>query len=261
MKNTIRFSFEDLCAFFSRYTDRLMVGMISTEGEAPEDEHAPHIVIKRDGVVVREYHGWSEVNGDICLEVYPEGEPLSRYQPQSPSDPRRSFAMLVDIEKDLHPSEQLQFDPMLCRARLYFRNGEIYSTNPYTNARFEDFETGEVCGHAPKEMAIKAGIDVEIPEDGYAVLRFFNGSEEFVFWSGSEYEVSVANVAEAITGEHGRYFYKIARSQPEHVWYCAAGERMGLPVAGTGGRTDCYVIENQSVVWSWLMGLITGSQS
>ncbi|MBO0797971.1 MAG: hypothetical protein J2P31_04040, partial [Blastocatellia bacterium] len=145
MKNTIRFSFEDLCAFFSRYADRLMVGMISTEGEAPEDVHEPRIVIKRDGAVVREYQGWSEVNGDICLEVYPEGKPLSRYQPQSPSDPRRPLGMLVNVQRDLHPNEQLQIDPMLCRARFYFRNGEIYSTNPYTNVRFEDFETREVC--------------------------------------------------------------------------------------------------------------------
>ncbi|MBO0800488.1 MAG: hypothetical protein J2P31_16845, partial [Blastocatellia bacterium] len=244
MKNTIRFSFEDLCAFFSRYTDRLMVGMISTEGEAPEDVHAPRIVIKRDGVVVHEYRGWSEVNGDICLEVYPEGEALRRYQPQWSGDPRRPIGMLLDIEKDLHPSEQMQFDPMLCRARFYFRNGELYSTNPYTNLRFEDFETGEVCEHGPKEMAVKAGLDVEIPEEGYAVLRFFNGSEDFVFRSGSDYEVSVANVAEAITGEHSRFIYKIARSQPEHVWYCAGGESMGLPVAGTGGQAGCLIHED-----------------
>ncbi len=32
--NNIRFSFEDLCAFFSRYPSRLMVGLISTDGEA-----------------------------------------------------------------------------------------------------------------------------------------------------------------------------------------------------------------------------------
>src|SRR5919106_1696813 len=98
--NTIRFSFEDLCAFFSRYTDRLMVDLISTDDEAPEHVHQPKIIIKQDGIVVREFHTFAEVNGDICLEVFPEGKPLSRYQPQSLSDPRRPFSMLVDIETE-----------------------------------------------------------------------------------------------------------------------------------------------------------------
>src|SRR5919109_858636 len=100
--NTIRFSFEDLCAFFSRYTERIMVGLISTDGEAPEHVHQPHIIIKRDGVIEREYHTFAEVSGDISLEVFPEGRPLSRYSPESPSDPRRPFSMLVDIENQLH---------------------------------------------------------------------------------------------------------------------------------------------------------------
>jgi hypothetical protein len=123
--NTIRFSFEDLCAFFSRYSSRLMVGLISTDGEEPEHVHRPHIIIKRNGVVEREYHTCAEINGDICLEVLPDGKPLSRYTPESPGDPRRPFSMLVDIEKDLHPEEKLQIDPMLCHTRLYFRNGDL----------------------------------------------------------------------------------------------------------------------------------------
>jgi hypothetical protein len=258
--NTIRFSFEDLCAFFSRYTDRLMVGLIATDGEAPEHVHQPHIIIKRDGIVVREYHSFAEVNGDICLEVFPEGRPLSRYQPQSSGDPRRSFEMVVDLEKDLHPNEKLDIDPLLCRARLYFRNGELYSTYPYTNARFEDINTGDVCEHAPRELAVKASIEVEIPEDGSAALRFFNGTEDFTFQSGSDYEVSVSNVAEAVTGEHGRYFYNIVRSQPEHIWYLASGESIGLPVPATGAQTDCYITGNTSV-WAWLMGLLEDPES
>jgi hypothetical protein len=258
--NTIRFSFEDLCAFFSRYPERLMVGLISTEGEAPEHVHQPHIVIKRDGVVEREYHTFAEINGDICLEVFPEGKPLSRYVPQSPGDPRRSFDMLVDIEKALHPNEKLQVDPMLCRARLYFRNGDIYSTNPYTNVRFADVETGKVCAHGPTEMATDAGLEVEIPEDGYAVLRFFNGTEDFVFQSGNNYEVAIANLAEAITGDHFKYFYNIVRSQPEQMWYFAYGERLGLPVPALGtGVCPMYCLG--STFWEWLMGSSEESKS
>jgi hypothetical protein len=258
--NTIRFSFEDLCAFFSRYPERLMVGLISTDSETPENVHQPHIIIKRDGVVEREYHTFAEVNGDICLEVFPEGKPLSRYKPQSLSDARRPFNMLVDIETDLHPNEKLQVDPMLCRARIYFRNGELYSTNQYTNAHFVDVITGQMCEHAPTDLTVKVGLDVEIPEDGYAVLRFFNGTEDFVFRRGGDYEVAVTNLAEAVTGDHFKYFYNIVSPQPEQVWYIAAGERLGLPVPGTG-RTTCSAGGFSSTFWEYVMGLFGGDES
>jgi hypothetical protein len=253
--NTIRFSFEDLCAFFSRYQSRLMVGLISTEGEAPEHIHQPHIIIKRDGVVEREYHTFAEVNGDICLEVFPEGKPLSRYKPLSHSDPRRPFNMLVDIENDLHPNEKLRVDPMLCRARIYFRNGDLYTTNQFTNVRYADVKTNQVCDHAPTDVTIKAGLDVEIPDGGYASLRFFNGTRDFIFKSGSDYDVEVINQAEAITGDHFKFFYNIVHPQPERIWYLAAGESIGLPVPGTGNQGACQVGQIGSTIWEWLMGL------
>jgi hypothetical protein len=258
--NTIRFSFEDLCAFFSRYPSRLMVGLISTDGEAPEHVHQPHIIIKRDGVVEREYHTFAEINGDICLEVFPEGKSLSRYVPQSPSDHRRPFDMVVDLENALHPNEKLQFDPMLCRARLYFKNGELYSTNPFTNVRFADVKTGKVCAYAPTELSSNAGLEVDIPKGGYAVLRFFNGTEDFVFRSGSDYEVQITNLAEAITGDHAKYFYNIVRSQPEQMWYFAYGERLGLPVPAAAD-IGCTILRIGETVWEWLMGVSEESKS
>jgi hypothetical protein len=259
--NTIRFSFEDLCAFFSRYPEQLMVGLISTDDEAPEHVHQPHIIIKRDGVVEREYHTFAEVNGDICLEVFPESKPLSRYTPESPGDPRRPFGMLVDIESDLHPNEKLQVNPKLCRARLYFRNGELYSTNQFTNVRYADVKTGQVCDHAPTDVTIKAGLDVEIPEGGYALLRFFNGAEDFTFRSGSDYEVEVTNLAQAITGDHFKYFYNIVHPQPERMWYFAAGESIGLPVPGTGNQGACQAGDIGSTIWEWMMGLLGEDES
>jgi hypothetical protein len=238
-----------------------MVGLISTDGEAPEHVHKPHIIIKKNGVVEREYHTWAEINGDICLDVSPGGKPLSRYAPKSPGDPRRPFSMLVDLERDLHPKEKLQVDPRLCRARLYFRNGELYSTNQYTNVRFAEIKTGQVCEHAPTETTIKVGLDVEIPEDGYATLRFFNGTEDFTFESGNDYEVEVINLAEAITGYHAKYFYNIVRPQPERIWYFAEGESLGLPAAGTQGQPGCGAESFGSTVWEWLMGMFGGEES
>jgi len=259
--NTIRFNFDDLCAFFSRYSSRLMVGMISTDGEAPEHVHQPHIIIKRDGIVEREYRAWDEINGDICLEVFPDSEPLSRYTLESPSDPRRPFSMLVDIERDLHPKEKLQVNPRLCRARLYFKNGELYSTNRLTNVRFADLKTGQMCGHARTEMAINAGLDVKIPENGYARLQFFNGTEDFIFRSGNDYEVEVINRAEAITGQHLKYFYNIVDPKPDQMWYFAGAESLGLPVAGYASSGFCSVGNFSATVWEWLMGLIVEDES
>jgi hypothetical protein len=169
--------------------------------------------------------------------------------------------MLVDIEKDLHPKEKLQVDPRLCRARLYFRNGELYSTHQYTNARYADVKTGQVCEHAPTEMTIKAGLDVEIPEGGHATLRFFNGTEDFTFRRGSDYEVEITNLAQAITGNHFKYFYNIVRPQPEQMWYFAAGESLGLPTLGTGGQCSCEVGTFSSTVWEWLMEMLGGTES
>ena len=169
--------------------------------------------------------------------------------------------LLVDIEKDLHPKEKLQVNPRLCRARFYFKNGELYSTNQLINARFADVKTGQVCGHAPTKMAVNAGLDVEIPENGYARLQFFNGTEDFTFRSGSDYEVEVTNRADAITGNHFKYFYNIVHPKPEQMWYVATGERLGLPALGTGGQTSCSVPVLGSTIWAWLMGLFGDPES
>jgi hypothetical protein len=250
--NTIRFSFEDLCAFFSRYDSRLMVGLISTDGEAPEHVHQPRITIKRNGVVEREYHTFAEINGDIVLEVFPEGKPLSRYTPQSLSDPCRPFSMLIDVENDLHPQEKLNVDPQLCPARLYFKNGELFSSRTFTDARFVDTKTGKFCENGPTELAADAGLHVEIPRDGYARLHFFNETEDFIFRSGSDYEVEVINQAEAITGDHFLYLYNIVDPKPEQMWYIAAAERLGLPVPGTGGGL-CPIVWFAEANWEWPM--------
>jgi hypothetical protein len=251
--NTIRFRFEDLCAFFSKYNSRVMVGFISTEDEAPEDNHQPRITIKRNGVVERIYQSFAEINGDILLEVFPEGKPLSRYTPQSFGDPHRPLNMLVDIEKDLHPQENLNVDPKLCRARLYFKNGEVYTTDPYTNTRFADIKTGKICEIAARDYTANAGIDVEIPEDGYARLHFLNETEDFIFQSGSDYEVEVINHAEANTGEHFRFFYNVINPKPEHMWYIASTERLGLPVPGAG-NFGCWQQTFGKTEWEWPVG-------
>lgn len=213
--STIRFTFEDLLAFFTKYPGRLMVGMIATDKEAPEDVHQPHIVIKENGVVKREYRNFAEINGDISLDVYPETEPLKDHAPRSARDPRQSFDKVVDIEKHLYPGVAMQADAKACRARMHFSNGELYSHAQAVNAVFADAKTKQPVAGAPSAFAAKAGLDVQVPNDGYAVLHFHNDTDDFVFKGGRDYQVEVLNRAPAIDFNHFRFTYNIVRPKPK----------------------------------------------
>ncbi len=125
--STIRILFDDLCAFFTKYPDRLMVGMIPTDDAAPEHRHQPYIVIRQAGVVLREYQGFDAVNGDISLRVFPQGDPLKRHTDVREGDPRKPFALLVDIENDIYPDQPLTVEPQRCRARFHFERGTLYA--------------------------------------------------------------------------------------------------------------------------------------
>lgn len=89
----IRIHFDDLCAFFTKYPERLMVGMMATEGDGAEHLHKPHVVIRQGGVVVREYRGFDEVRGDISLRVFPQRAPLRRHVTASDDDARKPFEL------------------------------------------------------------------------------------------------------------------------------------------------------------------------
>jgi hypothetical protein len=225
--STISFTFEDLCALFTKYPSRLMVGMISTDSEAPEHVHRPHIAIKQNGVVKREYRGFDEVHGDITLDVHPKGRPLSRHTPRSGRDRRQPFNLVVDIEKQLYAGEALRPDARACRARLHFRNGELYAREHAVNASFADLRTRRPSADAPSAVATKVGLDVEVPEDGYAVLHFEGETEDFVFKGDRNYEVEVVNRADAITLNHFQYFYDIVRPKPKQKLVPVSAQSVG----------------------------------
>lgn len=210
----INFTFEDLCAFFTKHPSRVMVGMISTDNEAPQDVHSPHIVIKENGVVKRKYEGFSEINGDISLDVYPESSPLTHYSPRSPRDKRQSFNTVVDFEKQLYPDGVFKVDAKRCRARLHFSSGELYTCAHAVNALFADSKDHTPHSKIPT-IGTKAGLDVHIPKDGYAVLHFNNDTEDFVFKGGRNYQVEVINRAESVDFNHFRFFYNIVSPKPK----------------------------------------------
>lgn len=213
--STISFTFEDLCAFFTKHPSRLMVGLIPTDNEAPEDIHRPHIVIKENGVVKKEYHDFSEINGDITLDVYPKSEPLTYHSPRSSRDPRHSFDSVIDLESDLYPKGAFNADAKRCRARLFFANGTLYTSAHAINAVFADSKSHTPKPDAPTTVATKVGLDINVPKDGYAVLHFHGNTDDFVFKGGRNYDVEVVNRAEAIDFNHFRYFYNIVTPKPK----------------------------------------------
>lgn len=241
----ISFTFEDLCAFFTKYPSRLMVGLISTDNEAPQDVHQPHILIKENGILRKEYHNFSEVNGDIRLDVYPAPSPLVHYQPKSTKDKRQSFDSVVDLENQLYPNEIFQASAKRCRARLHFNSGELYTCAHAVNAVFADNKT-----HAPHTklpaIGTKAGLDVSIPKEGYAVLHFSNDTEDFVFKGGRNYQVEVINRAEAVDFNHFSYFYNIVTPKPKHKLIPISAQGVGANVrlgdwvclVGAFGKSD-----------------------
>ena len=227
--SAVSFTFEDLCAFFTKYPSRLMVGMIATDNESPQDIHQPHIVIKENGVIRREYHGFSEINGDIIFDVYPASTPLTHYKSKSSRDKKQSFKSVIDFEKDLYPKDTFQADAKRCRARLHFNNGELYTCAHAINAVFADSKT-----HTPHtkvtSIGTKAGLDIQIPKKGYAVLHFNNETEDFVFKGGRNYQVEVINRAEAVDFNHFRYFYNIVSPKPKHKLIPISAQGVGANV-------------------------------
>ena len=264
--NTVTFTFEDLCAFFTSNPSRLMVGLISTEGEAAENVHKPIIVIKRNGITEQEYLGFAEVNGDIALLVYPDASPVMQYAPHGAGDARQSFSTIVDIERDLYPKETLNVDAGLCPARIHFGNGKAYTLQHIVNAKFADLKTKGLCESAPSVIASLVGLEIRIPDGGYAVLHFDGQTPDFVFESGPDYEVEVANRAEG-TYDHFRYFYNIVRPKPERIFVPVAGELLSVadsrPVMRVTPDVPCMPAKFGATPFfdfiAWLLGLSGGT--
>jgi len=213
--------------------------MISTDNEAPENVHRPHIIIKENGVVRREYHNFSEINGDISLDVYPESKPFVHHTPRSGRDPRQSFGMAVDIQKDLYPGETLRADGKRCRARMHFNTGTLYTSAHAVNAVFADAKTKTPSLTAPSTIGTKAGLDTEIPKHGYAVLHFHGDTEDFVFKGNRNYQVEVTNRADSIDFNHFQYFYNIVTPKPKRKIIPMSAQSIGLNVRA--GNWMCLI--------------------
>jgi hypothetical protein len=221
----IRFTFADLCALFTSNLPHVMVGLIDTSDAPPRDIHYPHIIIEEEsGAIVGEYHGFNyhgyeHIYGDIFLDVHPDVAPLRLYEaPEAtaPDHPRQSFNRLIDIERTLYPHQPLDVRAERCRARFHFRNGELYAQGPLHKVKYFDHLTDTPADNIPPSWtAAQSGLDVSVPDDGYAVLRFSGNTKDFVFKGGRNYKVTITNRAESVTGQHFQYFYRLIDQQPD----------------------------------------------
>ena len=101
---------------------------------------------------------------------------------------------------------------------MQFKSGTIYTLDPIP-VLFVDEKTGQPNNAAPTETALKVGLDVEIPDGGYAVLHFRDTeTEDFVFKGSEDFEVEVINAADNRQLNHFKYLYNIVDPTPDPLW-------------------------------------------
>ncbi len=192
-------------------------------------EHAMHQSSESNGSLL----------GDIQLEVFGLAPGLNRNltptkiaelkerenkrRPEDKPIKVDNFDKSLDIEKELYSGKPLTVLPGLCKARFHFRHGTLYSIFPVPPIPtvFQPPGSGAPDGNYP----VETGLEIEAPENGYAVLRFLNAdTPDFVFQGGADqsYHVTIENSppkhenhdAAASDPNHFRFYYKLVKADP-----------------------------------------------
>jgi len=210
-------------------------GFLRTRGNhsQEEDAHATHQQCECMGTIF----------GNIILDVrgLPPGlerelsddkkmELSERENARRPTDkPVKidSFDKSLDIEKQLYRKRPLKVNPDLCKAKFYFRHGALYSifAQPPRKVFFEPSGS-----NADAIYPIETGLEIEVPNNGYAILRFLNvDTSDFVFQGGEErsYYVTIENSpshhqngdVEAHDTNHFQFYYKLVENETLNPMY------------------------------------------
>lgn len=158
------------------------------------------------------------------------------------------FDRILDFQRRLHRNEELEESgkdedltimPQLCKARFHFQHGLLYAITLPTNIAPVEFEP-ENPG-ADGRYADETGLEIVLPEDGYAVLRFINNdTQDFVFQGAADqhYFVTIDNAPSKhqheIAPDHFKYFYKLVA--PPHKTY--------LPIDSSPNTGDPFCRNN-----------------
>ncbi|HKX28104.1 MAG TPA: hypothetical protein VJ302_10450 [Blastocatellia bacterium] len=105
-----------------------------------------------------------------------------------------SFDKVVDIQAQLYRGKSLKVNPWLCKTRFYFHHGTLFSV--FRVSQGPVVFTPPNPNDVNKPYPIETGLELVLPENGYAVLRFLNSDvKDFVFegGQGTNYSVVIEN--------------------------------------------------------------------
>jgi len=264
----ITITFDGLCAFFTGKLDddppELIVGLIDVSDitDAPEtDYHSPALTIKSAGRLLKKYEGFvSEADaayglnnqgnflGNISLDA-PIGTPRIRKVMEGHGDHMEGhnlapFDQFIMIDRDLFNGRDFNVNMDLCKAKLFIRNGLLYSLRKRNNLTFNDLKSDKTIPF--ERRTTMPGLEITIPDDSYAVLHFQSDAEDFVFKGGPDYQVALANnPVEADEQQHSqlakhyKYFYNLIKPEerPNEVFVpeIAPEPTLGSPNCMPGG--------------------------
>lgn len=237
----IRIKFKNLCAFFTKklaVEKQLMVGLMDLSDfyDVPEkDWHMPKITIETNKKVTNPNGEEVLVNNAFSYERFPGrncGHLHGDLTRLISGDIRldviggvagveldESADSILDIEDTLHPNASLAPNPLLCKARFHFRNGTL-SGAELDDVNFAASDDPETPVLEDLVVAIEGGLQVLVPETGYAVLRFLNSdAANFVFAGESDYEVTIENSPLPQESHLGIEQKKEHESHPNHFQY------------------------------------------
>jgi hypothetical protein len=250
--------FEGLCVLFTgnlnSSSPSMTVGLVEVSAETKtslpnvpirkSDHHRPKLTVnelQRDetGKLKRKPHSiWNDKKfvGDISFAAYPTDSTLSLFvddsdvslskglheiDPQNAPIPA-SFQVITPAV-DLYPAAgQLQAKSALCKARMHFQTGVLYASESESiEYGISDIKGKLQSGSVTKEAdaAIKSGMEITIPDDGYALLYFSNYSPAVRFEGTKDYEVIATSLSTSSRKKDDRnhflYYYSIFEPQPE----------------------------------------------
>jgi hypothetical protein len=141
------------------------------------------------------------------------------------------FSDILDFENTLY-RDQLMVRPEFCKARFHFQHGTLYSILPSVSPPITFEPQGSGADQTDGQFAFEAGLEIEVPENHYAVMRFLNtDARDFVFQGGDSQSYSVTIENSPLSHQqhdggveddpnHFQYFYKLVDpdQQPDPIY-------------------------------------------
>lgn len=247
----ITITFDGLCAFFTGNLENdrpeLIVGLIDVSdwpGTPEMDYHYPVLTIKTEGRVLKKYEGFAskadsayglDKQGNFFGSIYldaPEGTPLIKKvmdnhdgHEDHAAHGLLPFDNFIMIDRDIFDGQDLNVDMDLCKAKLFIKNGLLFSLREQDSLTFNDLESDKTLEF--EQRTTMPGVELTFSDESYVVLHFQRNAEDFVFKGGMDYQVTLTNEPLAShehererLARHFKYFYNliVPEQQPSEVF-------------------------------------------